>query len=70
MRQHAADWRRLGLAPGGYETMEHRSAGMHIDAGMMERHEYLTRQRGAGSDGHDDDLARRRRELELLELQA
>lgn len=70
MRQHALNYRRLGIAPGGYETMEHRSAGMHIDAGMLERHEFLSRQRADDDDGQDGDLARRRRELELLRLQA
>lgn len=38
------------------------------DAAMLGRHEYLTRQRAAGSD--DDGLALRRRELELEMLRA
>jgi hypothetical protein len=57
---------------GGLETMESRSAGT-IDAAMMNRHEYLTRQRAAeGGDLTDDHagLHRRERELYLLQLQA
>lgn len=52
---------------GGLETMESRSAGAFADEQMIRRHEYLSRQRASGG---DDDLERRRRELELLRLQA
>jgi hypothetical protein len=58
---------------GGLETMESRSAGMHVDAAMMDRHEYLTRQRAADGEDLTDDhtgLHRRERELYLLQLQA